>query len=216
MKKIRIMMAEDHHSARQAYLSVLSEESNFQIIGEAPNGFELLKLIEKRVPDIVLVDIEMPVMDGFRTITILKEKYPDIKPIVLSMHNESYYISQLILCGARAYLSKSCSMEELIEAVNKVYTDGFYFSESLSRVIVSSSFKDRKFQENLRHIALSEREIEVLRLVCAEKSNRQIAEQLGIVTETVDYHRRNIYRKTKSSSLIGLIKYAIKNGIMVV
>jgi DNA-binding NarL/FixJ family response regulator len=213
MKKIKIMMAEDHHSAREAYVAVLSDEENFNVIGQAANGFELIKLIEQKEPDIVLVDVEMPVMDGFKTITALKERFPNVKPIVLTMHEESYYVAQLILCGARSYLPKSCHIEDLVLAINKVYTEGFYFSDALSRIIVSSSFKDIKFQQQLRHIDLSVREIEVLRMVCDEKPTKHIALKLGITTDTVNTHRRNIYAKTNSSSLIGLIKFALKNGI---
>ena len=206
-------MAEDHHSAREAYVAVLSDEENFNVIGQAANGFELIKLIEIKEPDVVLVDVEMPVMDGFRTITILKERFPKVKPIVLTMHEESYYVAQLILCGARAYLPKSCSINDLVLTINKVYTDNFYFNEALSRLIVSTSFKEQKFQQQLRHINLSEREIEVLRLVCDEKSAKDIALKLSITIDTVNTHRRNIYAKTNSSTLIGLIKFALKNGI---
>jgi two-component system, NarL family, response regulator DegU len=213
MKKIKLMMAEDHHSAREAYVAVLSDEENFNVIGQAANGFELIKLIEVKEPDVVLVDVEMPVMDGFKTITTLKERFPKVKPIVLTMHEESYYVAQLILCGARAYLPKSCHIEDLVLAINKVHTEGFYFSDALSRIIVSTSFKDLKFQKQLRHIDLSEREIEVLRMVCDEKSTKHIALKLGITSDTVNTHRRNIYAKTNSSSLIGLIKFALKNGI---
>jgi DNA-binding NarL/FixJ family response regulator len=213
VKKITIMMAEDHHSARQAYVAILGDEDNFNVIGEAANGFELLKLVEKREPDIAIVDVEMPVMDGFKTITALKERFPNVKPIVLTMHDESYFVAQLILCGARAYLPKSCRIEDLVLTINKVHTEGFYFNETLSRIIVATSFKDRKFQQSLRHINLTEREVEVLKLVCNERSTKQIADELKISTETVDTHRRNIYRRTNANSLVGLIKFAIKNGI---
>jgi DNA-binding NarL/FixJ family response regulator len=161
----------------------------------------------------VTLNVEMPVMDGFKTILALKERFPNVKPIVLTMRNETHYVAQLILCGARAYLPKSCHITDLVTAINRVYSEGFYFDEALSHIFVASSFKDRKFQQHLRHVNLSEREIDVLRLVCDEKNNKYIAAQLGISQNTVETHRRNIYRKTHSDTLVGLIKFALKNGI---
>jgi DNA-binding NarL/FixJ family response regulator len=213
LKKIKIMMAEDHHSAREAYLSILQDEANFEITGAAANGLELIKLVEKNEPDVVIVDVEMPVMDGFKTIIELKRRFPKVKPVVLTMHEETYYVAQLILCGARAYLPKSCHIEDLVLAINKVQADGFYFNEVLARVVVASSFKDRNFQKNMRHIDLSEIEIKVLKYVCDEKSNSEIAKLMQLSISTIQQHRRNIYQKTHSATLVGLIKFAIKNGI---
>jgi len=207
-------MAEDHQSAREAYLALLATEDNFMVLGGAPNGYELLKLLEKREPDIALVDVEMPVMDGFKTIQELKIRFPNVKPIVLTMHDERHYIAQLILCGARAYLPKSCSMQELVEAINKVFTDGFYFSESLARAVVVGSFADQQFQKQLRHIDLSGQEVAVLRLLCEEKTVRQISQKLHLAADAVERCRRHIYRKTQARGLAGLIKYAIRNGIV--
>lgn len=214
MKKIKIMMAEDHKSAREAYLAVLAEEPNFAITGDASNGYELLKLIEKKEPDIVLVDIEMPVMDGYTLIRELKLKYPHVKPIVLTMHDETYYVAQLVLCGARAYLPKSCSMREVIETINRVFENGFHFSESLSKAIVATSFHNKRFRHNLRHIDMNESEIDVLKLVCYERSDRQICAEMRMSPENLNQIKKSIYRKSKAGNLVGLIKFAIVNGVM--
>lgn len=214
MKKIKIMMAEDHKSAREAYLAVLAEETNFSITGDAPNGYELLKLVEKREPDIVLVDIEMPVMDGYMLIRELRARYPNVRPIVLTMHDETYYVAQLVLCGARAYLPKSCSMDEVVETINRVFEKGFYFSESLSKAIVASSFHDKRFRQNLRHIDMTEEEIDALKLVCYERSDRQICAEMRLSPERLSQLKKNVYRKSKAGNLVGLIKFAIINGVM--
>lgn len=212
-EKIKIMMAEDHNSARQAYVSMLEEEENFVVTGHAENGLELLKLIERNVPEIVITDLDMPVMNGSQLIEILKERYPEVKPIVLSMHDEDVYISQLILRGARAYLPKSCSLVEIIQTVNKVHEDGFCFGKRVSKLVVNGTIADNRLKHSLNDFSLTEREVDVLKLLCEEKSNIQIAEKLNITTKTVDFHRQSIYKKTQTSSIVGLVKYAIRKGL---
>lgn len=206
-------MAENHKSARQAYISMLEDEENLLVIGDAGNGLDLLKLMEKQVPDIVITDLEMPIMNGYQLLEIIKEKYKDVKVIVLSMHDEDYYVSDLILRGASAYLPKRCELDDIIFTVNTVYKDGYYFTSPVSKIVVSSSLGDQKFKPFYEELGLSGRELEVLKLICEEKTNKEIAEVLEISLATVDYHRQNIYKKTQSTSLVGLVKYAVKNGL---
>ena len=213
IRKIKIMMAEDHASARQAYVALLQDEPNFAVTGHAPNGYELLKLIEKQEPHIVITDLDMPVMNGSKLIEVLKVRFPRVKPIVLSMHDEAEFISQLILHGACAYLPKTCNFEELVLTVNKVFEEGYYFNPFVSRIIMSSS---SAVDHAGRELDLSPREIDVLKLICMEKSNHEIARLLNISINTVSYYRQNIFRKTESGSVIGLYKYALKNGVVAV
>ena|SRR6218665_2571454 len=207
------MIAEDHTSARQAYAAILGAEPNIRVSGQAGNGLELLKLMEKSRPDIVITDLDMPVMSGSQLIDVIRARFPEVRTIVLSMHNEAEYISQLILNGANAYVPKSSDIEELILAINRVQEEGFYFSKVVSKIIVSNAIKKRDHAGPLKQLALSAREQDVLRLLCDEKTNKQIAESLNISLSTVDFHRQGIYKKTQASSVIGLVKYAIKNGL---
>ncbi len=209
------MLAEDHNSARQAYAAIINGEPNMKITGQAGNGLELLKLVEADAPDIVVTDIEMPVMNGLELIDKLKRRFPNVKPIILSMHNEDYYISQLILNGACAYLPKSCDIDDILLAINRVYTEGYFFTASVSKIIVSTTMKEsgQEIAPLLKQLSLSAREIDVLKLVCDEKSNKQIADHLNLSQATIDFHRQSIYKKTQASSVVGLVKYAIKNGI---
>jgi DNA-binding NarL/FixJ family response regulator len=208
------MIAEDHTSARQAYAAILGAEPNMQVSGQAGNGLELVKLMEKSRPDIVITDLDMPVMSGSKLIDVIKARFPEVKTIVLSMHNEAEYISQLILDGANAYVPKSSDIEDLILAINRVYEEGFYFSKVVSKIIVSNAIKKGDSIEPVfKQLSLSAREQDVLKLLCDEKTNKQIAENLNISLSTVDFHRQSIYKKTQASSVIGLVKYAIKNGI---
>jgi DNA-binding NarL/FixJ family response regulator len=212
-EKIKIMMAEDHISARQAYVAALEDEENFVVIGDAGNGLDLLKLMEKKKPDIVITDLEMPVMNGYQLLEIIRERHKDVRVIVLSMHDEDYYISDLILKGASAYLPKRCDLDDIIYTINKVYKDGYYFTQPVSKIVVKTSLNDQKFKPFYEELGLSARELEVLKLICQEKSNKDIAEKLDISMPTVDYHRQGIYKKTQSTSVVGLVKFAVKNGL---
>jgi DNA-binding NarL/FixJ family response regulator len=211
--KIKIMMAEDHKSAREAYIGMLEDEENLIVIGDASNGLDLLKLMEKQVPDIVITDLEMPIMNGYQLLEVIKEKHPTVKVIVLSMHDESDYVSDLVLRGASAYLPKRCGLDDIIYTVNAVYKDGYYFTNPVSKMVVTTSLKDQKFKPFYEKLGLSGREIEILKLICEEKTNKDIAELLEISLATVDYHRQSIYKKTQSNSIVGLVKYAVKNGL---
>jgi DNA-binding NarL/FixJ family response regulator len=210
-QKIKIMMAEDHASARQAYVALLQEEPNFMVTGHAANGYELLKLVEEQEPHIVITDLDMPVMNGSKLIEVLRARFPKVRPIVLSMHDEAEFISQLILHGACAYLPKACHFEEVVFTINKVYEEGYYFNPFISRVIMSSN---GAVDHASKDMGLSPREIDVLRLICMEKSNNDIARLLNISINTVSSYRQNIFRKTESGSVIGLYKYALKNGVV--
>ncbi|MCC6372850.1 MAG: response regulator transcription factor [Bacteroidia bacterium] len=212
-EKIKIMMAEDHKSARQAYISMLEDEENFLVCGDAGNGMDLLKLMDKKVPDIVITDLEMPVMNGYQLLEIIKERYKEVKVIVLSMHEEEYYVSDLILRGANAYLPKRCELDDIIYTINKVHSDGYYFTRPVSKLVVSNSLGDQKFKPFYEELGLTPRELEVLKLICEEKANKNIADILEISLPTVDYHRQSIYKKTQSTSIVGLVKYAIRNGL---
>jgi DNA-binding NarL/FixJ family response regulator len=205
-KKIKIILVEDHHSARQAYAECLEKEYNFFVIGQASNGLELLGLISKNIPDIVLLDLEMPVLNGYNTLPILKMQFPSIKTIILSTHNEAYLATHMLQNGANSYLPKNCEMKDVVQAINKVYDEGFFFDELISRLLIDDFLKTND-------LPLSDREISVLRLFCKGKPYKVISEELFISLNTVKFHLKNIYKKTEMESVAGLIKYAIKKGI---
>jgi DNA-binding NarL/FixJ family response regulator len=129
------------------------------------------------------------------------------------MHDEDYYVSDLILKGASAYLPKRCELDDIVYTINKVYNDGYYFTKPISKMVVNNSIGDQKFKPFYEELGLTVRELEVLKLICQEKSKKDIARVLEISVPTVDYHRQSIYRKTQSNTLVGLVKYAVKNGL---
>jgi len=213
-KKISIMLADDHNVGRQMFSSFLKQNhENMRVIGEAANGLELLKLVEIEEPDIVILDLEMPVLDGFKTLKILTEEHPKVKTIIFSSHYDEFYISELMLRGARAYVSKTAFATEVFETINKVYTEGFYFNKGVRKHMMQTLIEDKNLEELITTKQLTEKEIEVLQQICDEKQNKEIAKALNISENTVEYYKRQLYTKTHSVSVVGLVKYAIRAGI---
>lgn len=209
-----MILVDDHNLGRQTFRAYIESYSkDVKVIGEAGNGMELLVLLKDTLPDIVILDLEMPVLDGAQTLKILTEKYPSIKVIMLSTHYNEYLVSQLMVAGACGYLPKNCFAEEVFETINKVYNEGFYFNGTISRNVVISLIESKKIQYLVSEKILSKREIEILQEMCNEKQGKEIADAFNISENTVAYHKKNIYSKTNCDSLVGLVKYAIRTGI---
>lgn len=213
-RKITLMLADDHNIGRQVFSSYIKEtQENMRVIGEAANGQELLDLMQSEQPDIVILDLEMPVLDGFKTLKIINEKYPDVKPVILSTHYNEFYISELMFHGARGYLSKTAFATEVFRTINEVYTDGYSFKKGVSSHIVQTLIEDKKLEHIIGSKELTEREIEILNQICNEKQSKEIAASLNISTNTVEYHKKQLFLKTNTVSIVGLVKYAIKSGL---
>jgi len=213
-KKIKIILAEDQELLRRSFIALLKEDHSFDIIGEAANGKELLELLKQVTPDIVILDIEMPVMNGIEALDIMVKRFPEIKVVILSMHTGTVFISELMTRGARSYLPKNCDADTLFEAIHTVYSEGYYFDKAVSEAMLKGLQKEKSINPLLDELALSERELDILKQLCEGKTNKDISKALKITVATIDYHRGNLYRKTKSKNLVDLLKYAIKNGIV--
>ncbi len=211
------MLADDHHLFREMITRYLHENcERVSIIGDAANGQLLLELMEKNQPDIVLLDLEMPVLDGHKTLLKIKERFPAVRTIILSTHYNEYYMAQLLILGANGYLSKTCMSEDLVKTIEMVQEQGFYFSERLSKEVISSLLEDKKLEYLISDRILSEREIQVLKLICNGKIYKEVGDVLNISLDTVKFHIKSIYKKTQINSIAGLVKYAIKVGITTV
>jgi len=208
------MLVDDHKLIIQACISLLKEIPHFVIAGQACNGKEAMELMDAANPDVVIMDADMPVMNGFETLRVLQANYPHIKVIILTMHKEMSYASTFLINGAHAFLAKNCDMLELIKAIEVVMEEGFYFSSTISKAVIAGSIKDTKFTEVYKPLRLTEREICILKMICKELSNAEIAKELQVSTDTIKFFRKNLYHKTNERSVIGLIKYAIKTGII--
>jgi DNA-binding NarL/FixJ family response regulator len=211
---ITIIIAEDQKLVRKGLIALIGEIPDFEVIGEANNGRELLELLKTENPDIVLLDIEMPLMNGKEALEQIRRKHPQIKVIMLSMYADSSYMIEFMTLGAAAYLPKGCDVEVLIEAVLTVYAQGSYLDTIVSETLLDTLHNSSKAGRQFDELSLTERETEILKEICKGNTNKQIADHLSITYNTVDFHRGNIYAKTKSRNVTDLVRYAIRNGII--
>lgn len=192
-------------------IRTLLENSNFNIVGEAQNGIIALEFLKKNEVDILITDINMPGMSGTELIKEIKKLKPEIKTLVLSMYNDREIIHEIIMSEAEGYILKNAGKQELLKALERINNGGTFYSNEVVDIITENYVSHQKTHERIKD--LSEREIEILKLVCQEYSTPEIAEKLFISPLTVETHRKNILKKTKSRTIVGLIKFAIESGI---
>ncbi|MFZ2286715.1 MAG: response regulator transcription factor [Bacteroidales bacterium] len=211
MDKIRIALADDHQLFRNGLKILLGAYGEFEVVAEASNGAELLKIIEVSPADIVLMDISMPEMDGAEATAQLTRQAPDTKVIALSMYGEEEYYYRMVDAGARGFILKDSDISEVHDAIMAVHKGGNYFSQELLYHVIRR-IKNREQEE--KSSSLSKREKEILLKICEGLSNHEIADTLFISKRTVDKHRANLLAKTGSKNTASLILYAIKNRII--
>ena len=211
-EKRKVIIVDDHTLFRNGLRILVNNMENYQVIAEAANGKQFLELLEKNSPDLVLLDISMPVMDGIEAATIAHEKYPDLKIITLSMYGEEDYYYKMVNAGVKGFVLKNSDIKEVKTALDVIYDGGSFFSYELLQNLVNSLKSSTKSKEF--HAELSEREMEILILICQGLSNQDIAEKLFISKRTVDKHRANILEKSESKNTAQLVVYAIKNRLV--
>lgn len=204
---IRLLVADDHPMILDGLNTSLSREDSIEIVAQAQNGEEVLEKLSKNDIDVILLDINMPGMNGFETLNKIVPEYPDVKIIILSMYDKPEFIHSLIENGASGYLLKNTDREEMIYAIQKVTNGNIYYSEDVKRILRKEEVAAS------HHENLTKREKEILRLIAKEKTTSEIAEMLFISTHTVDTHRKNLLSKLGVKNAAGLVKYAIDYGI---
>jgi DNA-binding NarL/FixJ family response regulator len=214
MKPINLAIADDHKIFRNGLKATLEDCADLNLIIEASNGKELIGQLATRTPDVILMDIKMPEMDGMQTTALIHQNFKDIKVLALSMHNEDKYIVDMMKAGASGYLLKNAEPEEIIEAITTVHNKGFYFNEHLSVTLIKQLVGPGHDSAPQQNVELNDREIEVLKLVCQEYSNQEIADKIFLSVRTVEGYRARLFEKTGSKNLVGLVIFAIKNGII--
>ena len=215
LQKIDIIITDDHKLFRMGIHSLLNDFAFVNNIYEAGNGIELLDQIDKvpSKPHVVLLDIKMPEMDGMEANRQLRELYPDIKVIILTMEDDEQFILHMINEGVNGYLMKNADPEELELAIKKVISNDFYFSDDIS-ALVFRNFIEGKRPRKQSDSVLTSRETEVLDLICKEYTAAEIADKMNVSVRTVDGFRRKLLGKTGTKNMAGLVVYAIKNGIV--
>ncbi|MCH8317009.1 MAG: response regulator transcription factor [Bacteroidetes bacterium] len=215
--KILIIVADDHHLIRDGIVSMLNNVDDFEIVGEAENGKEVVEKTKKLKPDVVIMDINMPEMNGIEATKIIKEECPDTRILVLTMYDNEEYIRNILEAGAEGYLLKNTKRNEFISAIYAVMEGEYFFSKRITNLIIKgyvnkSAHKPKETSEV--NIPISKREKEVLALIVEELTNKEIADKLFISIRTVETHRRNIMEKLNVRTAYGLVKIAVESGLI--
>ncbi|MBS1918941.1 MAG: response regulator transcription factor [Bacteroidetes bacterium] len=212
---IKVAIADDHALFRAGVKTSLSSRRDVQMVAEAENGMQLLNLLKHIKPDVILLDIQMPVMDGLTALPEIKKLYPDVKVIMLSFLNDHSVISKMMEIGANSYLTKESGAEMIYDAIKGVYEQDFYFNELTNKALLSGLRTKRTNESSMpQDVQLTEKEITILKLMCDEKSTKEIADIVDLSPRTVEAIRDKLKTKTGTKSMAGLVMYAVKAGIV--
>jgi two-component system, NarL family, response regulator DegU len=216
MKQLKVYIADDHTLFRKAMVNLLRSFERVVDVKDAENGKELLTLIKYEVPDVVIVDLQMPVMDGAETSNQIIQKYPDLKIIILTMHDSNKFILHMMELGVHAFLLKNTEPDELEKAIYAVADKDFYHNELVASVL-RKNVKDKKPGQRpiFQQAELTEREKEILLLICQELTMKEIGQRLFLSENTVRNHRVNIMEKVGVNNIVGLVKFAYDTGVVV-
>jgi two-component system response regulator DegU len=217
MEKINVVITDDHKLFRKGIAALLSDFDFINEIGEAGNGIELLNEIEnlESPPDLILLDVRMPEMDGIEAQKLVREKYPEIKIIILSMEDDEQIVLHLIEQGVHGYLLKNADPDEVEMAIKKVISEGYYFSQEFTQLIVRNVVRKKTNKFELEQ-ELTSKELQVLELICKQFTANEIADILNLSVRTIEGYRRKLLEKTKSKNLAGLVVFALKNNLVIV
>jgi DNA-binding NarL/FixJ family response regulator len=213
---IKIILVDDEILFRKGISFLLEREKNLEIIFEASNGDELISYLQsnKNHPDIIMMDLKMPLINGIEATKIIRKDFPEIKIIALTSYDSKSFVANMIDVGAVSYLIKNATPQDLLTTINEVALKGFYYTNYILEIIKEDVLTTKKVKSNFDSNFLTKREIEVLKLICFQKSTVEIAEQLFISPRTVEGHRNNLLLKTESKNIAGLVVYAVQNDII--
>lgn len=212
---VKVIICDDHALFRSGVRVAMSHKKDVDIIAEAENGKQLLNMLQFQHPDVILLDITMPIMNGIDTLPELKRLYPNLKVIMLTMHNDHSMIAKLMEIGANSYLTKDSDSETIYEAIRTCYESEYYFN-SLTNMALIDGLKNKRNSDSTLNIdaQLNDKEVTILKLMCEEKSTKEIADIVDLSPRTVEAIRDKLRAKTGAKSMAGLVLFAVKNGIV--
>jgi two-component system response regulator NreC len=215
MRKIRVLLADDHTIVRKGLRSLLDGEVEIEVVGEAEDGRAALEKAQQLLPDVVLMDITMPALNGLEATRQIKKLFPKMKVLILTMHATEEYILQILRAGASGYVVKQAAPTELVSAIRAVYRGDSFLSPSISRKVIEEYIRQTEAMvEENSYDRLTDREREVLQLIAEGCSSREIAERLHISEKTVRAHRAHLMDKLDIHSIAELTQYAIRKGVI--
>lgn len=214
-KKIRLAIADDYKIYREGLKKCIANDTSLEVIFEADNGEDLIAGFEKQLPDVVIMDLKMPIMDGMEATQIIRKKFPSVKVLVVTMYEDDKFIIHLMEIGANGYLLKNAEPDEIRKSIYAVYENGYYFNDLvnkalLKKLVIKNNIKP-SFNQN---VEFSEREHEVLKLICEEKTAAEIAKEIFLSPRSVEGIRQRLIEKVGVRNTAGLVMFAIKNGIV--
>ncbi len=208
MNRISVIIVDDHKILRDGLKLILNDMGYIDIIGEASNGKEFLEILDRHIPDLVIMDINMPIMNGVDATQRAMAKYPDLKVLVLSMYGDENYYNTMINLGVQGFILKESDYNELERAISALVNNNHYFSQQLLLNII------RKKDDNNSGVKLTQRESQVLKLICQGFSNAEIADKLFLSVRTVEKHRAELLARTSSPNSVSLVMYAVRNRLV--
>ena len=215
MKKIKIAIADDYKIFRDGLKVGLLNDENLEVVLEADNGEDLLAGFEKNLPDVVIMDLKMPIMDGMEATTIIKKKYSSVKVLVVTMYEDDKFIIHLMENGANGYLLKNADAEEIKKSIYAVHENGYYFNDVVNKALLKKLVLKGNFKPSFnQNVELTERELEVLKLICQEKTAVEIGKEIFLSPRSVEGIRQRLIEKVGVRNTAGLVMFAIKNGII--
>ncbi len=215
MKPYRIIIADDHSLIRKGIKSIISQTEDMEVVSEAADGQELIDQIGEHQPDMVILDISMPKMNGIETVSILRERFADVRILILTMHAQAQYVYQTISSGAHGYLLKDDSDTELCTAIETVHQGKIYISPQLVSEVSGGMVSAIHDQKESPLVKLTKREKQVLRMVVKGKTSKQMAETLCLSPRTIDHHRASLLKKFKKKKTVDLVNHVVRNSIVV-
>lgn len=211
--RTKIILADDHKIIREGLRSLIEKQPDMEVIAEAHDGLTTVNLVQKLQPDVVIMDIGMPEMNGIDATTKITTEYKTVKVIALSMHSDRRFVMQMLKAGAAGYLLKDSAFEELVSAIHAVLAKQHYLSQKITDVVVQEYLQNLPRNESTVFTVLTAREREVLQLIAEGKSTKQIASVLNVSVKTIETHRQQIMEKLDMHSIAQLTKYAIREGL---
>ena len=211
---IKVAIADDHALFRTGVKTSLSGHKDIQMIAEAENGMQLLNLLKHIKPDVILLDIHMPIMDGYTALPEIKKLYPDMKVIMLSMNNDPSIITRMMEIGANSYLTKESDSETIYHAIRTCFEQEFFFNDLTNKALLNGLRMKKPSEASTPEVNLSDKEVTILKLMCEEKSTKEIADIVDLSPRTVEAIRDKLKTKTGVKSMAGLVMYAVKAGIV--
>ena len=213
MEPFKLLLVDDHEIFLDGLATLIETNKNYHILDKVVNGKKALEyLAERDLPDLLIADISMPELNGIELTSAVKAIYPEVKILILTMHNDRETVSEIMMAEAEGYILKNTDKTELFKAIDRIMSGSTFYSNEVMSIILERIIVDNKLKE--QRIELTDREMEVLQLIAEEKSSEEIADILFISRRTVDSHRKNILKKTQAKNIVGLLKFSYKAGLI--